>query len=720
MNELRLKQKENFTSYVKESFNDNFASENLSLKLLAGELEAARVNNVCMYTAHCVKDNKYIDEKEGALIITNFRLSFLSVENDNDELSTYQKNTFLGKYDVSLSNIDKIYQVTDRKKRVVSPPVKNSRKIEIIRIVCKNFRTFTFGFRKAGIGKGKYIADALVKFAFPAKHNLLFLYNYKEKYYNSSRSVCMFNKKIDWLNEIKRCSAEAGWRVFSKDKMDMDSTLPMNYVVPKHLADMEYFNISRSFRNCRSAIWVWGIEDAALVRMAELSPEIASSTIENTMLEHVRKCDPQKRAPHLMELSKLLPGIQEVNESYLKLRKLCVPENDREFMAQDARFYSLLDKTYWLLYVSVCLKQSVEAAKLLTSGNTVVLQEINGRDMSSVISSIVQLLLDKTFRTIHGIQTLIQKEWVSLGHPFNDRMGHVCNGNPTECSPLFLLFLDCVWQLLQQFPEEFEFSETFLTSLWDSVFLPVFDTFQFNCESDRQKALLNDHIILRPVWDWGEQFSDQDIALFSNPLYKKPPDTEHEIKLRLPPSAFRLPCIDDVKENHRQSMNHSSESVAASKAPNSGAASSNFVQHSLLVPRYAIRDIEIWHQCYFRWIPFLEITNGGYPQVDMFNRSVLNSIHKLEKILHSGNLSASNENILLTMRGRSPDFNSSTRESRCVDPSEVDGGVKMPLINSFFPFTSNVTNTEELLDILVTNGEYQPDGSIMDSASINY
>lgn len=718
MNELKHKQKENFTSYVKESLNNTFSSDDFKPKLLTGEIEAARVNNVCMYTTHCVKDNKYIDEKEGALIITNFRLSFLCIESENEEVSAYQKNTFLGKYDVSLSNIDKIYQVTDRKQRVVNPQIKNSSKIEIIKIVCKNFRIFTFGFKKAGIGKGKYVADALVKFAFPAKHNLLFLYNYKEKYYHSSRSVCMFNKKCDWLTEVKRCGAESGWRVFSKDKMEIDSSLPMHYVVPKHLTDIEYFNICKSFRNCRSAIWVWSIDNAALVRMAELSPEIASATIENTMLEHVRKCDPLKRPPHLMELSKLLPNIQDVNLSYLKLRKLCIPENDREFMAQDSRFHSLLDKTYWLLYVSVCLKQSVEAAKMLLSGRTVVLQEINGRDMCSVISSLVQLLLDNSFRTIIGFQTLIQKEWISLAHPFSDRIGHVCNANSSERSPLILLFLDCVWQLLQQYPEEFEFSETFLTSLWDSVFLPIFDTFQFNSETERQIAQLNDRIILRPVWDWGEQFSDKDIALFANPLYKKPPDVGYvqEKKIRLPPTAFRLPCIEDLRESNNLTMNHSVEPATPSSNISTGAAGTSS-QIVFLEPQYAVRDIEIWHQCYFRWIPFLEIKNGGNPQIDLFNRSVLNNIHKLQKVMQSGNMSASSENMLF---GGGADINCINKDNANVgDEYELDG-FKMPIINSFFPFTSNVTNTEELLDILVTNSEFLTDGSIIDSASLNY
>lgn len=56
-------------------------------------------------------------------------------------------------------------------------------------------------------------------------------------------------------------------------------------------------------------------------------------------------------------------------------------------------------------------------------------------------------------------------------------------------SPLLLLFLDCVWQLLQQFPTKFEFTETYLTTLWDASHVSIFDTFLFDCEQDRQIAV---------------------------------------------------------------------------------------------------------------------------------------------------------------------------------------------------------------------------------------
>jgi myotubularin-related protein 10/11/12 len=75
--------------------------------------------------------------------------------------------------------MDEIYACTDKKHKLVTPQQKNGPKIDAIRIICKNFRILTFDFKESEVGKGKYIADALVKFAFPARHNLLFLYHFK-------------------------------------------------------------------------------------------------------------------------------------------------------------------------------------------------------------------------------------------------------------------------------------------------------------------------------------------------------------------------------------------------------------------------------------------------------------------------------------------------------------------------------------------------------------
>lgn len=85
----------------------------------------------------------------------------------------------MGRYDITLSNMDEIYAYTDKKHKLVTPQQKNGSKIDAIRIVCKNFRMLTFYFQDSEVGKGKYIADALLQFAFPARHNLLFMYHFK-------------------------------------------------------------------------------------------------------------------------------------------------------------------------------------------------------------------------------------------------------------------------------------------------------------------------------------------------------------------------------------------------------------------------------------------------------------------------------------------------------------------------------------------------------------
>jgi len=51
--------------------------------------------------------------------------------------------------------------------------------------------------------------------------------------------------------------------------------------------------------------------------------------------------------------------------------------------------------------------------------------ERDGRDLCCLISSLAQLMIDSHFRSIVGLQTLIQKEWVVMGHQFCTRLGHV-------------------------------------------------------------------------------------------------------------------------------------------------------------------------------------------------------------------------------------------------------------------------------------------------------
>lgn len=79
-----------------------------------------------------------------------------------------------------------------------------------------------------------------------------------------------------------------------------------------------------------------------------------------------------------------------------------------------------------------------------------------------------------------------------------------------------------------QLPTSFELTETYLTSLWDSLHNTVFDTFTLDSERVRRWRGHDDNstdgqgtpaLIARSVWDWPLQFHDVDIGLFYNPLF---------------------------------------------------------------------------------------------------------------------------------------------------------------------------------------------------------
>ena len=133
-----------------------------------------------------------------------------------------------------------------------------------------------------------------------------------------------------------------------------------------------------------------------------------------------------------------------------------------------------------------------------------------------------QILLDPYYRTFVGFRALVEKEWLCFGHKFEDRNGRgVAKGSPgdEERSPIFLLFLDCLWQVMQQFPSEFEYNGQFLVALVDQVHAGRSGTFIFNSKIERVKRNLSEFSV--SVWDvMVELGGGEDLEVFSNGDWK--------------------------------------------------------------------------------------------------------------------------------------------------------------------------------------------------------
>lgn len=112
----------------------------------------------------------------------------------------------------------------------------------------------------------------------------------------------------------------------------------------------------------------------------------------------------------------------------------------------------------------------------------------DGWDRTAQLTSLAMLMLDGYYRTIRGFEVLVEKEWLSFGHRFQLRVGHGDkNHADAERSPVFLQFIDCVWQMTRQFPTGVEFNEYFLITILDHLYSCLFGTFLCNSEQQRGK-----------------------------------------------------------------------------------------------------------------------------------------------------------------------------------------------------------------------------------------
>ena len=87
---------------------------------------------------------------------------------------------------------------------------------------------------------------------------------------------------------------------------------------------------------------------------------------------------------------------------------------------------------------------------------------------------------------LQGFQILVQREWLEFGHKFADRCGLLggCEDLNERC-PVFLQFLDCVHQLMIQFPTAFQFNHAYLVKLVQHVYSNLFGTFLLNNVQER-------------------------------------------------------------------------------------------------------------------------------------------------------------------------------------------------------------------------------------------
>lgn len=199
-----------------------------------------------------------------------------------------------------------------------------------------------------------------------------------------------------------------------------------------------------------------------------------------------------------------IDNIHGVSKAFQKLRSLI-----HQFNGKCARenFLGQLAETQWLYHIQRILLCSQEVAENLDRGESCLVHCTDGWDRTSQCTSIAMLLLDPFYRTAYGFCLLIEKEFCSFGHKFAERCNHMVPGDTCshvdvtvssdsdasaksqphklQPSPIFVQYLDCIFQIVRQFPNMFEFTPKLLEFLSFELYSCLYGTFLANSEKER-------------------------------------------------------------------------------------------------------------------------------------------------------------------------------------------------------------------------------------------
>ncbi|XP_011189334.2 myotubularin-related protein 2 [Zeugodacus cucurbitae] len=435
----------------------------------------------------------------GALTITNYRLYFRSLPlRDHDPPVVV--DVPLG----VIARVEKIGGATSRGE--------NSYGIEIF---CKDMRNLRFAHKQQNHSR-RTVFEKLQSYAFPLSFSgRLFAFAHASASGPSPPPAENGWAVYEPLAELRRLGVPNDmWRITKlNEAYSVCDSYPVVWAVPKAASD-EFLRRVAQFRSrCRLPVlsWIHPRSQATITRCSQPLVGVGGkrSADDELYLSYIMEANVQsdklaiidarpsanaiankakgggyesEEAYKNVEIHFLdIHNIHVMRESLRKVKEACYPTID------DSKWLSAIDGTLWLKHIKCILAGAVRIVdKVETMSTSVVVHCSDGWDRTAQLTALSMLLLDPYYRTLRGFEVLIEKEWLSFGHKFQQRIGHGDNRHSdADRSPVFLQFIDCVWQVSQQFPNAFEFNEHFLITIIDHLYSCRFGTFLYNTEAER-------------------------------------------------------------------------------------------------------------------------------------------------------------------------------------------------------------------------------------------
>ncbi|KAF3836714.1 hypothetical protein F7725_004178 [Dissostichus mawsoni] len=422
-------------------------------------------------------------------MITNYRLYFKSL--DPDVALTL---------DVPLGAIGRVEKMGGASSRG-----ENSYGLDI---TCKDMRNLRFALKQEGHSR-RDIFELIFKYAFPLSHGLpLFAYVTQEKYGENGWDIY---KPIE---EFRRQGLPNNkWRItFINKNYELCDTYPTVLAVPFKSKEEDLRRVAafRSRGRIPVLSWIHRENQAVIVRCSQ--PLVGMSGKRNKdderYLDVIREANDTPKLtifdarPSVNAVANKATGGGYEGDEYQNAELVFLDIQNIHVMRESLK--KLKDIVPQRGGLSLAVQSRV--ADKVSSGQSVVVHCSDGWDRTAQLTSLAMLMLDSHYRTLRGFQVLIEKEWISFGHKFASRIGHGDkNHADQDRSPIFVQFIDCVWQMTKQFPTAFEFNERLLLTILDHLYSCCFGTF------------LTTEVRLKTVSLWS--LVNSKMEMYLNPFY---------------------------------------------------------------------------------------------------------------------------------------------------------------------------------------------------------
>ncbi|CAB1422024.1 unnamed protein product [Pleuronectes platessa] len=453
----------------------------------------------------------------GTVMVTNYRLFFKCIERE----PAFVLDLPLG----VVSRVEKIGSASSRGDVSYG-------------LVCKDVRNLRFAHKQLEDTLRKSIFEVLIKYAFPVSNGLqIFAFDYGQVFPENGWKV------YDAVSEYKRQGIpNESWRITKiNEHFELCDTYPSTLAVPVNIPDEEVKRVAAFRVKSRIPVlsWIHPESQATVTRCSQPMVGVTGkrSKEDEKYLQSIMDANAQSHKLFIFDArpsvnaaaNKMKGGGYESEDAYQNAELVFLDIHNIHVMREslrklkdvvypnieDSHWLSNLESTHWLEHIKLILAGALRIADKVESGKTsVVVHCSDGWDRTAQLTSLAMLMLDGYYRTIRGFEVLLEKEWLSFGHRFQLRIGHGDkNHTDADRSPVFIQFIDCVWQLTRQFPAAFEFNEYFLVTILDHLYSCLFGTFLCNSEQQRVK----EEVPRRTGSLWS--YINSQLEEFTNPLY---------------------------------------------------------------------------------------------------------------------------------------------------------------------------------------------------------